>query len=216
MAAKGRGRAAFTFDIQAIGFSRGESLPETQLTPLPIFPSTEFKPVPLKIGEDQDYILALKQEMRKTMKCLPYYMGAKADKQSIERYSKKYEIEAERKLQREWTPDWRILPREMKAVKTKKKKSKTSTKQAEGKKPGPETDILKKIEELEKKGDGEEKSDEETEKKKEGEEGEEEEEGEPEIEDEEEHEEENDYISSYFDNGDAFEGSDDNMDEATY
>ncbi|KAE8635804.1 hypothetical protein XENTR_v10002744 [Xenopus tropicalis] len=193
MAAKGRGRAAFTFDIQAIGFSRGESLPETQLTPLPIFPSTEFKPVPLKIGEDQDYILALKQEMRKTMKCLPYYMGAKADKQN-----------------------WRILPREMKAVKTKKKKSKTSTKQAEGKKPGPETDILKKIEELEKKGDGEEKSDEETEKKKEGEEGEEEEEGEPEIEDEEEHEEENDYISSYFDNGDAFEGSDDNMDEATY
>ncbi|NP_001089996.1 polymerase (RNA) III (DNA directed) polypeptide G (32kD) L homeolog [Xenopus laevis] len=216
MAGKGRGRAAFTFDIQAIGFSRGETLPETQLTPLPIFPSIEYKPVPLRIGEDQDYMLALKQELRKTVKSLPYYMGVKAAKQSIERYSIKYEAEAERKLQMEWTPDWRILPREMKAVKPKKKKSKTSTKQAKGTKPD-SGDILKKIEELEKKDDGEEKSDEENEtKKKAGDEEEEEEEGEPEIEEEEEHEDENDYIASYFDNGDDFEGSDDNMDEATY
>ncbi|KAG8456391.1 hypothetical protein GDO86_002247 [Hymenochirus boettgeri] len=38
MAGRGRGRAVFTFDIQAIGFSKGQSLPETQLKPLPVFP----------------------------------------------------------------------------------------------------------------------------------------------------------------------------------
>lgn len=34
--------------------------------------SIDFKPVPLKAGEDEDYMLALKQEMRGTMQRLPY------------------------------------------------------------------------------------------------------------------------------------------------
>lgn len=33
---------------------------------------TDFKPVPLKAGEDEDYMLALKQEMRGTMQRLPH------------------------------------------------------------------------------------------------------------------------------------------------
>ncbi|KAM4808266.1 DNA-directed RNA polymerase III subunit RPC7 [Rhinophrynus dorsalis] len=213
MAGKGRGRgASFTFDLNAIGFAKGESLPETQIQPMPLFPSVDYKPVPLRLGEDMDYMLALKQEFRKTMKKLPYYMDKEADKQGIERYSSKYEIEAERKLQMEWIPDWRMLPREMKAVKKTKKRAK----KAKVTEPASTVDVLKKIEELEKKGD-EEKSDEETEpqpKKKEG--SEDEEEGEVEVEDEEELEEENDYIASYFEDGDDFGGSDDNLDEATY
>lgn len=32
----------------------------------------EFKPVPLKAGEDEDYMLALKQEIRGRMKGLPF------------------------------------------------------------------------------------------------------------------------------------------------
>lgn len=32
----------------------------------------EFKPVPLKVGEEEDYMLALKQEMRGTMQRLPH------------------------------------------------------------------------------------------------------------------------------------------------
>lgn len=32
----------------------------------------EFKPVPLKAGEDEDYMLALKQEIRGRMKSLPF------------------------------------------------------------------------------------------------------------------------------------------------
>lgn len=33
---------------------------------------TDFKPVPLKAGEDEDYMLALKQEIRGAMQQLPH------------------------------------------------------------------------------------------------------------------------------------------------
>ncbi|XP_030049239.1 DNA-directed RNA polymerase III subunit RPC7 [Microcaecilia unicolor] len=211
---KGRGRAAFTFDIQAIGFSRGDALPESVSQPSPVFPNTDYKPVPLKIGDDEDYMLALKQELRGTMKRMPYFIAAEGEIQAIEKYSFKYKTERDKKLVTEWIPDWRRLPREMKPRKKKKlkvvKQKKTNIPAARS-----NVDVLKKIEELEKKGDAE-KSDEETEEK-EKKEDEEEAEEEADAYDEEEQEEENDYISSYFEDGDEFgEGSDDNMDEATY
>ncbi|KAM5194217.1 DNA-directed RNA polymerase III subunit RPC7 isoform 1-T1 [Mantella aurantiaca] len=211
MAGKGRGRgASFTFDLQAIGFSRGEALPETQAQPLPSFPNIDYKAAALVAGEEHDYLLALKQELRGNLKKMPYYMRKGVEKQSIEKYITKYEIEAEKKFNKEWVPDWRTLPKEMKAVKRKPKKC---VKKVKEKKAVANVDVLKKIEELEKKGD-EEKSDEEEEKKKGS--GDEEEEVAAEIEDEEAYEEENDYIASYFEDGDDYGNSDDNMDEATY
>ncbi|XP_065263005.1 DNA-directed RNA polymerase III subunit RPC7 [Emys orbicularis] len=213
---KGRGRAAFTFNMEAIGFAKGETLPEVAFKPPPLFPPTDFKPVPLKMGEEEDYMLALKQEFRASMKKMPYFMRKEDENQGIEKYSKKY-LQM-RKESMEWTPDWRRLPREMKPRK-KTKKAGGKTKKAKVATPKSNVDVLKKIEELEKKGD-EEKSDEEKEKEKDKEGGEEEEEAaanEQEEYDEEEHEEENDYIASYFEDGDDFgAGSDDNMDEATY
>ncbi|XP_073443155.1 DNA-directed RNA polymerase III subunit RPC7 isoform X1 [Dendrobates tinctorius] len=252
MAGKGRGRGSnFTFDLQAIGFSRGDALPETQAQPMPLYPHIDFKPSSLLEGEEQSYLLALKQELRGNMKCLPYYMGNTNKKLSIDKYSTKYVREAEKKRTDVWTPDWQLLPREMKAVKKMKKKGEKKAKAA---KPGTNVDVLKKIEvvclgflglkaiifsrswwnfhagttlsassgdssptythiqELEKKGDNE-KSDEENEEKKKEEDDEEEAEVEM---DDEENEEENDYIASYFEDGDDFGNSDDNMDEATY
>ncbi|XP_069081303.1 DNA-directed RNA polymerase III subunit RPC7 isoform X2 [Pleurodeles waltl] len=209
----GRGRAAFTFDIQAIGFSKGESLPEVVYKPSPLFPPTNFKAIAPKTGEDEDYMLALKQEFRGTMKRMPYFLSRQDDDQRIERYSAKYSLEQAKELDAQWTPDWRRLPRELKprkkiTKKVVKKKDKPTT-------PSTNVDILAKIEELEKKGD-EEKSDEETEGK-EKDKAEDEEDVESEVYDEEEQEEENDYIASYFEDGDDFGGgSDDNMDEATY
>lgn len=35
---KGRGRAAYTFNIEAVGFNRGEKLPDVVLKPPPLFP----------------------------------------------------------------------------------------------------------------------------------------------------------------------------------
>ncbi|KAM6225177.1 DNA-directed RNA polymerase III subunit RPC7 isoform 1-T1 [Rhynchocyon petersi] len=221
---KGRGRAAYSFNIEAVGFSRGEKLPDVVLKPPPIFPGVDYKPVPLKAGEGEEYMLALKQEFRETMKRMPYFLEPPEDKQDIERYSKNHM----KIYKEEWVPDWRRLPREMMPRKKCKRAGPKSKKTPDTTKDtlltSNSADVLKKIEELEKRGDGE-KSDEETEEKegskersKEGDDDEDDDAAaEQEEYDEEEQEEENDYINSYFDNGDDFGAdSDDNMDEATY
>ncbi|XP_030367425.1 DNA-directed RNA polymerase III subunit RPC7 isoform X8 [Strigops habroptila] len=265
---RGRGRAAFTFNIEAIGFGKGAALPDVMCQPPPAFPgsldnleaekqsynvavlykrtyclwqdlikSTDNKPVPLKTGEDEDYMLALKQDLRRTMKKMPYFLAVEEDHEGkivIERYSKKYQD----KEHATWTPDWRRLPREMKPRKKTKRAcfcrivnqilqqqlelvlvvlTGAKPKKAKSSEPKSNVDVLKKIEELEKKDDEEEKSEDEKEKTKDKEGEDNEEAEEPEEYDEEEQEEANDYISSYFEDGDDFgAGSDDNMDEATY
>ncbi|XP_026067278.1 DNA-directed RNA polymerase III subunit RPC7-like [Carassius auratus] len=214
MAGKGRGIAAFTFNIEALGLSRG-SMPETQRGPTPLFPQIEYKPVPLKAGEDEDYMRALKQEMRGRMKDLPFNVKPHAGKGDVERYKEKYTREIKRIEDDNWTPDWNRLPKELKPQKKIIKKKRDTTKNAKISSKD-KVEVLNKLDELEKKGDV--KSDEEDEaeggKKEDGEEGEEEE---IEAEYDEELEEENDYIASYFEDGDDYGGgSDDNMDEATY
>ena len=42
---------------------------------------TDYKPVPLKAGEGEEYMLALKQELRETMKRMPYYLETPEEKQ---------------------------------------------------------------------------------------------------------------------------------------
>ncbi|KAJ7406538.1 DNA-directed RNA polymerase III subunit RPC7 [Willisornis vidua] len=192
---RGRGRASFTFDIEAIGFGKGAALPDVICKPPPPFPNTDNKPVPLKTGEDEDYMLVLKQELRGTMKKMPYFLSVEEEHQAIERYSQKYQDSE--KEQETWTPG-------------------TKTKKAKKIEPTSNLDVMKKMEELEKKDDEEEKSEDEKDKTKDKE-GQDDEAEEPEEYDEEEQEEENDYISSYFEDGDDFGAvSDDNMDEATY
>ncbi|NWS19032.1 RPC7 polymerase, partial [Pachyramphus minor] len=212
---RGRGRASFTFNIEAIGFSKGAALPDVICKPPPPFPSTDNKPVPLKTGEDEDYMLALKQDLRGTMKRMPYFLTVEEEHQ--EDYCSKSSFFYIRAI---FCTDWRRLPREMKPKKTTKKvmyfiSPGAKPKKAKNFEPKSNLDVIKKIEELEKKDDEEKSEDEKDKTKDEGDDDEEAEE--PEEYDEEEHEEENDYISSYFDDGDDFgPGSDDNMDEATY
>ncbi|XP_065796284.1 DNA-directed RNA polymerase III subunit RPC7 isoform X4 [Muntiacus reevesi] len=124
---KGRGRAAYTFNIEAVGFSRGEKLPDVVLKPPPLFPDTDYKPVPLKTGESEDYVLALKQELRETVKRMPYFVETPEEKQDIERYSKRYM----KVYKEEWIPG----PRSKKATDTGKGPSLTNP-----------ADVLKKIE----------------------------------------------------------------------
>ncbi|XP_029366886.1 DNA-directed RNA polymerase III subunit RPC7 [Echeneis naucrates] len=215
MAGKGRGVAAFTFNIEALGIGRG-SMPEARVGPSPLFPNTDFKPVPLKAGEDEDYMLALKQEMRGAMQRLPHNIKFESNKSEVERYTEKY-LKYSQMEDEQWIPDWNLFPKELMPQK-KKPHAKPGTKRKTVKLSRKETeDMLNKLDELSKKDDGNpEKSDDEAEKKKGN--ADEEEDVEEEEYDEEDIEEENDYIESYFDNGEDFAaGSDDNMDgEATY
>lgn len=213
MAGKGRGIGAFTFNVEALGIGRG-SMPDARVGPNPLFPNTDFKPVPLKAGEDEDYMLALKQEMRGTMQRLPHNIKPQSNKAEVERYTERY-LKQKLLEDEDWSPDWNLLPKELKPQKKKtcakpdikKKTVKISRKDAE--------EMLVKLDDLAKKDEGNlEKSDDETEKKT----GNEEEEIEEEAYEEEDVEEENDYIDSYFDNGEEFGAvSDDNVDgEGTY
>ncbi|NWR39189.1 RPC7 polymerase, partial [Tachuris rubrigastra] len=213
---RGRGRASFTFNIEAIGFGKGTALPDVICKPPPPFPSTDNKPVPLKTGEDEDYMLGLKQGLRETMKRTPYFLTVEEEHQGIKSYSISENFYI-------FCTDWRRLPREMKPKKTTKKGTLYISKKEVIHTSWDTENILELVtgkkycRNLEKKNDEEEKSEDEKDKTKDKEGEDDEEAEEPEEYDEEEHEEENDYISSYFDDGDDFgTGSDDNMDEATY
>lgn len=210
---RGCGRGQLTFNVEAVGIGKGDALPPPTLQPSPLFPPLEFRPVPLPSGEEGEYVLALKQELRGAMRQLPYFIRPAVPKRDVERYSDKYQMSGPIDNAIDWNPDWRRLPRELKIRVRKLQKERTTI--ILPKRPPKTTEdkeeTIQKLETLEKKE--EEVTSEEDEEKEE----EEKEEEEEEEYDEEEHEEETDYIMSYFDNGEDFGGdSDDNMDEAIY
>lgn len=212
MAGRGRGRGKnVSFNVEALGFGRGEALPGPISQPPPLFPTADFKPVPFQQSEEYDYMLALKQEFLGNMRKSPFFLQASHKRKDIERYSDKYQAAAE--VNGKWKPDWRRLPAELKPRVRRKTKSSVKPKVKPKVKLSVE-DVSKTLEELEKKevdqGDEEEEEEEEGAKKKE--EGEVEEE-EDEIYDEEDIEEETDYILSYFDNGEEYGNDDDDADE---
>ncbi|KAK1795240.1 hypothetical protein P4O66_010420 [Electrophorus voltai] len=236
---RGRGRGQLSFCMEAVGIAKGDNLPPSTIQPTALFPPLEHKPVPLQTGEEAEYMLALKQEIRGTMKTLPFYIRPVAPKKDVERYSDKYQNGEPSDNTIEWSPDWRRLPKELR-VRTKRPLiEKTPAVPKQSKQPRVDKEeIIRKLEvdetlrlsshsrttstvtrvpfikqTLEKKEEEVSSDEEEGEKKKTEEE---EAEGEEEY-DEEEFEEETDYIMSYFDNGEDFGAdSDENMDEAIY
>ncbi|XP_071884118.1 DNA-directed RNA polymerase III subunit RPC7-like isoform X2 [Anas platyrhynchos] len=243
---RGRGRGQLTFNVEAVGIGKGDALPPPTLQPSPLFPPVEYRPVPLPGGEELEYMLALKQELRGAMRNLPYFIKPGAPRRDIERYSDKYQVSNPIDGAIDWNPDWRRLPRELKIRVRRLRKGREypvspppiclcdpprvgdAPPAPPRVPPPPGTTVLVPKpkqraaldkEEAIKKLESLEKKEEEVTSEEE-EEKEEEEEGKEEEEeeyDEEEHEEETDYIMSYFDNGEDFGGdSDDNMDEAVY
>ncbi|XP_067111762.1 RNA polymerase III subunit GL a [Osmerus mordax] len=211
---RGRGRSQLTFNLEDVGIGKGENLPPTTFTPSPLFPPMTAQPVPLQTGEEMDYMLALKQELRAATKNLPFYIRRAASKRDVDRYSDKYQTGEPKDGTIEWNPDWSRLPKEL-CIKVRKPQIKRPTAQIKRpKKTVAKEEILTKLETLEKKEEIANSEEEEDEEKKKT--NEEEEQAEEEF-DEEDIEEDTDYIMSYFDNGEEFGGdSDDNMDEATY
>lgn len=111
---RGRGRGQLTFNMEAVGIGKGDALPPPTLQPSPLFPPLEFRPVPLPSGEEGEYVLALKQELRGAMRQLPYFIRPAVPKRDVERYSDKYQMSGPIDNAIDWNPDWRRLPRELK------------------------------------------------------------------------------------------------------
>ncbi|XP_043935928.1 DNA-directed RNA polymerase III subunit RPC7-like isoform X2 [Protopterus annectens] len=123
---RGRGRGQMTFNVEAVGIGKGETLPPPTLQPPPLFPALDYKPVPLQTGEEVEYMLALKQELRGAMKSLPYYVKPAAPKKDIERYTDKYQVTGPVDNAIDWNPDWKRLPQELKIKVRKQQKEKPS------------------------------------------------------------------------------------------
>uniref|UniRef100_A0A8V5GWF2 Uncharacterized protein n=1 Tax=Melopsittacus undulatus TaxID=13146 RepID=A0A8V5GWF2_MELUD len=143
---RGRGRGQMTFNVEAVGIGKGEALPPPTLQPSPLFPPLEHRAVPLPGGEEGEYMLALKQELRGAMRNLPYFIKPGAPRR-----------------------DWRRLPRELKIRVRRLRKNRATILV-----PKDKEETIKKLESLEKKE--EEVTSEEEEEKEEEEEGKEEEE----------------------------------------
>ncbi|KAF4100173.1 RNA polymerase III subunit GL a isoform X1 [Onychostoma macrolepis] len=216
---RGRGRSQFTFNVDALGFGRGDSLPTSAHTPSPLFPPMQFKPVPLHTGEEVDYMLALKQELRASSKNLPFHIKAFRTKTDVARYSDKYQNGETKNNCIEWSPDWSRMPKELCIKVRKPRKTVTGAKPQLTKKTkvaAGKEEVLQKLETLEKREEEQHSEEEEDEGKKKQNEEEEEPDADQDY-DEEDLEDETDYIMSYFDNGEDFGAdSDDNMDEAVY
>ncbi|KAM9806750.1 DNA-directed RNA polymerase III subunit RPC7-like isoform X8 [Syngnathus typhle] len=212
MSGRGRGRRG----AEGASVTRGEPLLPSVQQPSPLFPAMEHKPLPLTCGEEAEYLLALKQELRGAMGARPGFIQPHAGHRShadVERYSDKYHNSSEQTdALTNWITDWKRFPKEIqlcvrRSLKTgvsgaaqRSKRGRADEQKASVK----EKQVLLKLETLaneEQRGSEEEKEDN----------------HEVDEEYEEELEEDTDYIMSYFDNGEDFgTESDDDMDEAVY
>ncbi|XP_043233326.1 DNA-directed RNA polymerase III subunit RPC7-like [Amphibalanus amphitrite] len=208
---RGRGRGAnMSFNVEALGFGRGEALPQAAVAPPPIFPPLSTKPLPLDADLQQDYMLVIKKELSIFWHDSPSYVTPPAVRGSIERYSDRYLDQAAGGAQADRHTDLSRIPAELKLASVAvRKRRRDRTGPAPAKAARRDADVTKRLEKLEKKeteGDAEER----TEEKEAGQESDEEV-GETE---DVELDEGTDYIQDYFDNGeDYLDPEDDALEE---
>lgn len=205
----GRGRRARGRRKEVVDDVRGENVPPPIIQPPAMFPPLEFKPVPLIINEEQNYMLALKQELRGTLRDSAFYIQPVSIKKDIERYSDKYQQKDSAGNNIKW--DFSRFPKELHEIRIKKRRhSKQPNASKKRKKNVSQDDIKNKLEQLETNEKSETSEEEQEEEKDDDEEGDKDEE---ELYDEEEQEEGTDYIVNYFDNGEEYLDDDDNLDD---
>ena len=67
MGGRGRGRgggarAAMSFNVEELGFRRGDALPVSQLAPPPLFPPLPAQPAPFQNTEELEYLQVTPRE----------------------------------------------------------------------------------------------------------------------------------------------------------
>jgi len=199
---RGRGKANLSFDIGSLGFGAGETLPTQTLQPPSTYPVLQQRPTPLASSEVDEYLLALSQEYRGSIKDSPFYLKPKTVKKDIVRYTDRYKQTNQRADSHQWEPDWTYFPHELKPTLKRKPVGRRGGVNLAGVKKRnvvdekTKEDVVKKLDELVQK----EGTEGENETEKQDEEGQEEEELEEEFEDD------NDYNFDYYnDGGDNYE-----------
>uniref|UniRef100_A0A6V7L165 DNA-directed RNA polymerase III subunit n=1 Tax=Bracon brevicornis TaxID=1563983 RepID=A0A6V7L165_9HYME len=213
MAGRGRGRggkpANASFDPGQIGLDRGEQA-NVVLQPPMKYPPLEFKAPPMQFVGELSYLVQLKRDYAEHLFESPKNVQDIILKKDIERYSDRYREELlDKSGNRRRSDLLSKLPEDLRP--DRKRKGTKGTGPSSKKR---DVDIEKKLQELEKKETNQ-VSDEETEEKDDEKDKDEDEEA---VEDEEQEVDEEmddgtDYVNNYFDNGEGFEDSDDNLDD---
>ncbi len=120
---RGRGRGKpFGNALEALGLPPGESAPPPILQPPPLFPALERRPLELKSSDVEDYLVSIKQELKRFMIHNPFHLKASFNTVEIARYSDKYKTNGEKDKGMGWDINWMYFPEELKLKKKKKKK----------------------------------------------------------------------------------------------
>lgn len=213
MTGRGRGRGGGNLSLtheqlQALGVGRGDNTAPT-LDPPPLFPKLERKPLPLTSDAATDYMLIVKDQFIEYLHESPAYVKPKSKTDGVERYSDKYKRALDASHGKTLDCVWATMPTELKP-------QASSVRVARKRKLDDATEIVKRLQTLEKKESEEESGGvtepnaEELAKKNDAnddEELEEEHEQDYEIDDG------TDYANNYFDNGEDYEEDDDNLDD---
>lgn len=217
---RGGGRAGASSSIRAVanalGIARHDIGAFTQVIveSQPTYPPVSQTVLPLEKSDDLQYMVDLRQELLKRFHLSSFYLETKERNCDFQRYTDKYRKTEKEELR----PNWLLLPEEL-CWKRKKvgqpvvKKRKITVRDKDE-----VAEKLSKLEEDENMGSTEveqlevgDENDEESEKEEQNNENEEQEA----LSDDDYQEEDNDYIHSYFDNGENYGdvGSDDNLDD---
>uniref|UniRef100_A0A915JD33 DNA-directed RNA polymerase III subunit n=1 Tax=Romanomermis culicivorax TaxID=13658 RepID=A0A915JD33_ROMCU len=240
MSRGGRGGKTSGLSIlaNALGLQRTDFSKPSNAIPAPtLFPSLDVKPLSLATTSDYEYMVESKQEFLRRMHESPYYIKPRNSKSEIQRYSDKFK----KRRNATWSVNYNRLPRilwpkgmlNISSGEIPKFANKRARIEQDSKfKATLEASIISlclfitsdRLSALEKKENTVKDADtlddnvDKTAKKSNDEENVDKNEDEQELSDEDYQEEDNDYIQSYFDNGEDYaDESDDNLDgEATY
>ncbi|XP_036336366.1 DNA-directed RNA polymerase III subunit RPC7-like [Rhagoletis pomonella] len=207
MAGRGRGKTGSLTQeqLQTLGCI-GKDIPQVQTAPPPTFPPLMSKPVKLETTAAQNYQILWKEAYLNHMRDSPYFLTPKIANinSNLQSYSDQWASAVENaKAKSKADFVWQMMPAELQI--TQKKRRIAGGDQIIAKKPKNIDDRLKVLEEKERNED-----DKDITKASSDSEHEEEEEEAPA---DEEMDDENDYGVSYFDNGEAYNEEDDNLDD---
>ncbi|EDV97001.1 DNA-directed RNA polymerase III subunit RPC7 isoform X1 [Drosophila grimshawi] len=211
MAGRGRGGKTGSLtaeQMQALGCV-GKDMPQVQSAPPPTFPPVLNKPITLETTASQNYQLLWKEDFLNRMRDSPYYIiSASQEKQksSVKDWREKALERLKNKAEPEF--NYKAMPREVNTTSRKRRAAEPRPKLV-AKKTNIE-DRLKQLEQKELKSSGDNENDE---VKQESDSEHEDEPEDPEAALDDEMDEENDYANDYFDNGEAYNEEDDNLDD---
>ena len=195
----GKGTSLTHEQLQALGCI-GKDMPAVSTVP-PTFPPLLTTPVKREITAAQDYKILWKEAFVNFMRDSPYFTVPKTKKREIQSYSDQIQNAIENtkdKLKAEIP--WRLMPAEL--APSWKKRKLTDPNAIDRKKKARAKNIVSHLKTME-------------DNDKSGDEGDPKNESEEEIEpqEDEEMDDENDYGENYFDNGEAYNEEDDNLDD---